>query len=198
MVAPGELEGYLKKKSPKTQGKKMVDVWQRRYFVLGGGELKYYKTEKQASTSDSEALKSIAMSSVHSASANPRHADMLVIDFGGERKVKLQAADERERNAWVAALEQAKLKAWSDQEQMAFDEVAEVARSTKSLASEREGVAEVAHVNVEVVEDKRPNGDSKKPPPRAEPRKAAPRKAASAKTQLVAADSTKQSCCTIM
>ena len=77
-ASSGELEGYLKKKSPKTQGKKMVDVWQKRcdaqppapvsqdaicagwharYFVLAGGELKYYKTEKQASTSDGEALK---------------------------------------------------------------------------------------------------------------------------------------------
>mmetsp|Transcript_51950 Transcript_51950/g.86159 ORF Transcript_51950/g.86159 Transcript_51950/m.86159 type:complete len:112 (+) Transcript_51950:220-555(+) len=91
------MEGYLKKKSPKTQGKKVVDVWQKRYFVLSSGELKYYKTEKQAALSNSEPLKSIALAHVHSAVINPRHADMFVIDLGAERKVKLQAADERGR-----------------------------------------------------------------------------------------------------
>ena len=30
----GEMEGWLKKKSPKSQGKKMVDIWQRRCATL--------------------------------------------------------------------------------------------------------------------------------------------------------------------
>ena len=47
----GSMQGYLKKKSPRTQGKKMVDHWQKRYFVLADHQLKYYKTEKDAASS---------------------------------------------------------------------------------------------------------------------------------------------------
>ena len=122
------MEGYLKKKSPKTQGKHIMDVWQKRYFVLSDAELKYYKTEKAASSSDAEPLKSIAMAQVLAAVVNPRHADMFVVDLGAERKVKLQAADEAERDAWVNAIEKAKLRSWKAQEQASFDEVAAEAR----------------------------------------------------------------------
>ena len=69
----------------------------RRYFVLGEGELKYYKTEKLAGLSSSEPLKSIPLSQVLCATVNPRHADMFVVDLGLERKVKLQASSEAER-----------------------------------------------------------------------------------------------------
>ena len=62
-------------------------------------------------------------SAVHCAAANPKHATMFVVDMGVERKVKLQAATERERDAWVAAIEAAKLRAWAAQEQTAFDGV---------------------------------------------------------------------------
>ena len=122
------MEGYLKKKSPKTQGKMVMDVWQKRYFVLSDAELKYYKTEKAAASSDAEPLKSIAMAQVLAAVVNPRHADMFVVDLGAERKVKLQAADEAERDAWVNAIEKAKLRSWKAQEQASFDEVAAEAR----------------------------------------------------------------------
>ena len=122
------MEGYLKKKSPKTQGKHIMDVWQKRYFVLSDAELKYYKTEKAAASSDAEPLKSIAMAQVLAAVVNPRHADMFVVDLGAERKVKLQAADEAERDAWVSAIEKAKLRSWKAQEQASFDEVAAEAR----------------------------------------------------------------------
>jgi len=109
----GEMEGWLKKKSPKTSGKKVVDIWQRRFFVLSGGELKYFKTEKAAHLSNADSLKSIRLEHVLAAAVNPRHADMFIIDLGLERKVKLQAGSERERDAWVAAIEAAKLKAWA-------------------------------------------------------------------------------------
>ena len=121
------MEGYLKKKSPKSLGGR-ADVWQKRYFVLSDAELKYYKTEKAASSSDAEPLKSIAMAQVLAAVVNPRHADMFVVDLGAERKVKLQAADEAERDAWVNAIEKAKLRSWKAQEQASFDEVAAEAR----------------------------------------------------------------------
>ena len=88
------MEGYLKKKSPKTQGKMLVDVWQKRYFVLTTAQLKYYKDKQGAETSTSsrrEPLKMIAMAQVHSAAANPKHHDMLTIDLGAERKVTLHA-----------------------------------------------------------------------------------------------------------
>ena len=52
-----EKEGYLKKKSPKTQGKKVMDIWQKRYFVLTDGKLMYFKTDKQAAMSNSVPLK---------------------------------------------------------------------------------------------------------------------------------------------
>ena len=88
-------QGYLKKKSPKALGKgKVVDVWQKRYFVLTTSQLKYYKDKQGAETSTSsrrDPLKMIAMAQVHSAAANPKHQDMLTIDLGAERKVKLQA-----------------------------------------------------------------------------------------------------------
>ena len=42
--------------------------------------------------------------------------------------MKLQAATEAERDAWVAAIEAAKLKAWSSQEENAFSQLAEDAR----------------------------------------------------------------------
>ena len=121
------MEGYLKKKSPKSLGGR-ADVWQKRYFVLSDAELKYYKTEKAAASSDAEPLKSIAMAQVLAAVVNPRHADMFVVDLGAERKVKLQAADEAERDAWVNAIEKAKLRSWKAQEQASFDEVAAEAR----------------------------------------------------------------------
>lgn len=122
------MEGWLKKKSPKTQGKKVLDLWQRRYFVLSAGELSYYKTEKAAKSSSAESLKSIRLAEVRSASVNPRHADMFVLDLGHDKKVKLQAADERERDKWVAALEAAKVRAWSQQAQQEHDQIAAEAR----------------------------------------------------------------------
>ena len=62
------------------------------------------------------------------AMANPKHPDMLVIDLGMERKVKLQAGSEAERDAWVIAIEAAKLRAWSRQEENAYNQVVEDAR----------------------------------------------------------------------
>ena len=117
----GEIEGWLKKKSPKAQGSKVVDLWQRRYFVLGGGELRYFKSEKAASLSNAESLKAIRLDQVLGAAPNPKHLDMFLIDLGQERKVKLQAANERERDAWVAAIEAAKLRAWAAAEQASGD-----------------------------------------------------------------------------
>jgi len=114
-AATGEMEGWLKKKSPKTQGSKVLDLWQRRYFVLRDGGLSYYKTEKAASLSNAESLKSIRLEQVLGASSNPRHHEMFLIDLGQERKVKLQAATKDERDAWVAAIEAAKVKAWAKQ-----------------------------------------------------------------------------------
>ena len=99
--------------------------------MLAGGELKYFKTEKLAHMSNPEPLKSIALSEVLCTTVNPKHVDMFVIDLGVERKVKLQAASEGERDAWVKALEQAKLKAWSAQEHDAFQQVADEVRRTQ-------------------------------------------------------------------
>jgi uncharacterized membrane protein YgcG len=136
----GEMEGWLKKKSPKTQGKKLMDVWQKRYFVLSGGELKYFKTEKSAHLSNADSLKAIRVADVRSAMGNPRHADMFVIDLGLEKKVKLQASTEQERDAWVAAIEAAKLKAWSRQEQEEYNEVLQgVRNSTPPTTSPAQG-----------------------------------------------------------
>ena len=134
----------LKKKSPKTTAaKKAIDAWQKRYFVLSAGELRYYKvrrpqapsllsrtgtlahhlatrarlqSEKAAHMSNGESLKAISLEQILWATVNPRHPDAFVLDLGQERKVKLQAASEGERDAWVAAIEAAKLKhvpAWA-------------------------------------------------------------------------------------
>lgn len=137
-ASSGEMEGWLKKKSPKTQGKKMMDVWQKRYFVLSAGELKYYKTEKAAHLSNAESLKAIRLEHVIAATANPRHADMFIIDLGLERKVKLQAGSEQERDAWVAAIEAAKLKAWNSQEENAFRQVVQETRRPGGGSGSRE------------------------------------------------------------
>ena len=92
MAAPAfEMEGWLKKKSPKAQGMKVIELWQKRYFVLGGGGLRYYKTEKAAQSSSADSLKAIRLEQVLWATPNPRHDDMFIIDLGQERKVKLQA-----------------------------------------------------------------------------------------------------------
>ncbi|KAL1511342.1 hypothetical protein AB1Y20_006145 [Prymnesium parvum] len=131
------MQGWLKKKSPKTQGKKVMDVWQKRYFVLSGGELKYYKNEKLAGLSNSEPLKSIALSHVLCATVNPKHNDMFVIDLGLERKVKLQANSEPERDAWVAAIEEAKLKAWSAQEEHALQITVDEVKKARMPSSEQ-------------------------------------------------------------
>jgi len=115
-ASSGEMEGWLKKKSPKTSvAKKAVDAWQKRYFVLSGGELRYYKSEKAAHMSNGESLKSIRLEQVLWATVNPRHPDAFVIDLGHERKVKLQASNEAERDAWVTAIEAAKRKASASQ-----------------------------------------------------------------------------------
>ena len=113
------MQGYLKKKSPKspkTHGHTVVDIWQKRYFVLSDHQLKYYKTEKDAASSSAEPLKMIALVNVQCAAPNPKHTDMFLIDLGADRKVKLQAASEADRDAWVAALEQSKVEAWSKQD----------------------------------------------------------------------------------
>ena len=58
----------------------------------------------------------ISLEQILWATVNPRHPDAFVLDLGQERKVKLQAASEGERDAWVAAIEAAKLKhvpAWA-------------------------------------------------------------------------------------
>jgi hypothetical protein len=107
--ASGEMEGWLKKKSPKAAGSsKILDSWQRRYFVLGGGELKYFKSEKAASLSNAESLKAIPISQIFGAYPNPKHTEMFLVDLGNDRKVKLQAGTERERDAWVAAIDAAR------------------------------------------------------------------------------------------
>ena len=99
----------LKKKSPKTTtAKKALDAWQKRYFVLSGGELRYYKSEKTANMSNGESIKSISLEQVLCATVNPRQPEAFVIDLGHDRKVKLQAASEAERDEWVAAIEAAK------------------------------------------------------------------------------------------
>jgi hypothetical protein len=95
----------------------------RRYFVLSGGELKYFKTEKAAHVSNADSLKSIRLEHVLAATTNPKHTDMFMINLGMEQKVKLQAGSEAERDAWVKAIEAAKLKAWSTQEENAFHQV---------------------------------------------------------------------------
>ena len=101
----------LKKKSPKTSAaKKAMDAWQKRYFVLSGGTLSYYKTEKAAHMSNGESLKAISLEQVVRATVNHKHSESFVIDLGKERKVKLQAASEAERDAWVGALDAAKRK----------------------------------------------------------------------------------------
>ena len=87
------MQGYLKKKSPRAQGSnKVVDSWQKRYFVLANNQLKYFKTEKDAASSSAEPLKMISLAHVQQAAPNPKHADMFMIDLGSDRKVKLQAA----------------------------------------------------------------------------------------------------------
>ena len=129
------MEGWLRKKSPRTQGRHVVDIWQRRYFVLDDGQLRYYKTEKAAHASSADALKSIQLASVFAAENNPRHADMFVIDLGAERKIKLQAESVRVRDAWVAAIEAAKVKAWAEQHQSAYDAVASQPRSRCQTAT---------------------------------------------------------------
>ena len=65
--------------------------------------------------SNGESLKSIRLEQVLWATVNPRHPDAFVIDLGHERKVKLQAANEAERDAWVTAIEAAKRKASASQ-----------------------------------------------------------------------------------
>ena len=65
--------------------------------MLSGGELKYFKNEKEAHLSNSQPLKSIPLSEVLCATVNPRHADMFVVDLGGDKKVKLQATSEHDR-----------------------------------------------------------------------------------------------------
>ena len=79
------MQGYLKKKSPKspkTHGHTVVDIWQKRYFVLSDHQLKYYKTEKDAASSSAEPLKMIALVNVQCAAPNPKHTDMFLIDLG--------------------------------------------------------------------------------------------------------------------
>jgi len=127
------MQGYLKKKSPKMQGKKVVDVWQKRFFVLDKADeqLKYYKTEKNAASSSEEPLKSIALVQVHCAVANPKHANMFTIDLGAERKVKLQALSEEDRDAWVAAIQSSKAAASAKQEKEA-DRGAELAATSRT------------------------------------------------------------------
>lgn len=109
----------------------------RRYFVLSGGELKYFKTEKAAHVSNADSLKSIRLEHVLAATVNPRHTDMFIIDLGLERKVKLQAGSEAERDSWVAAIEAAKLKAWSTQEENAFHQVNDRPLALHPQSSER-------------------------------------------------------------
>mmetsp|Transcript_71529 Transcript_71529/g.159059 ORF Transcript_71529/g.159059 Transcript_71529/m.159059 type:complete len:198 (-) Transcript_71529:554-1147(-) len=132
-----EMQGWLKKKSPKTQGKRVLDVWQKRFFVLSAGELKYFKNEKDAFLSNSQPLKAIPLHIVLCAQVNPKHTDMFVVDLGNDKKVKLQATSERDRDNWVAALESAKMKAWTAEEERASFSVLEEARRSREQEEAR-------------------------------------------------------------
>lgn len=94
------------------------------------------QTEKAAHMSNGESLKSIRLDQVLWATINPRHTDSFVIDLGHDRKVKLQAASERERDAWVAAIEVAKTKAATAQaENTANNAMSTGSRSTPGVSS---------------------------------------------------------------
>ena len=102
----------------------------------------------------------IAMAQVHSAAPNPKHLDMLTIDLGAERKVKLQAASEEDRDAWVVAIEQSKVEAWSRQEgQEATREQAPTADATLQIASpqrvrlEEEGAPSKVEIKADLLDD---------------------------------------------
>ena len=193
-----EMEGWLKKKSPKTQGKKEMDVWQKRYFVLIDGALRYYKSES-AAASGAVALKSILLNQVLSATTNPRHPNMFIVDMGQERKVKLQAASETECDGWVRSLEAAKLRAWAAQEESAFDDLVQDVRASQALASASasgQGGARAASPGPRTSPEN-PAGTSKSNPKRNEIKQRNERY----KTELLhkqpASKSKKNSCCII-
>ena len=102
-----QMQGYLKKKSPRNQGKTVVDHWQKRYFVIEGSRVRYYQqqpgTKAGESGSDEKGVIELRGAKMNVGSP-PTHFD--VLDSAG-RMWHLQAQTLTESEGWVRALREA-------------------------------------------------------------------------------------------
>ena len=86
---------------------------------------------------------------------------MFVIDLGDERKIKLQAENERMRDAWVNAIEEAKQLAWSAEEQSAYDAVASASSSSLRATTSASSLSQMANRDVELELAERPDSPNR-------------------------------------
>lgn len=103
-MASKTKEGYLMKKSPG-----MLKMWQRRWFVLDGGVVTYYKNHAEVGI---RFLKQIKVEDIDDVIApDDERSGTQLSDFDfmlvlGEKSMTLRAGSIEEREAWVACLAQ--------------------------------------------------------------------------------------------
>jgi len=95
-------EGYLMKKSPG-----MLKMWQRRWFVLEGGELTYYKNHAEVGIRFLKQIKVEEIDDVIPPDDERSGTQLSDFDFMlslGDKSMTLRAGSIEEREAWVACL----------------------------------------------------------------------------------------------
>ena len=95
-------EGYLMKKSPG-----MLKMWQRRWFVLDGGELTYYKNHAEVGIRFLKQIKVEEIEDVIPPDDERSGTQLSDFDFMltlGDKTLTLRAGSIEEREAWVACL----------------------------------------------------------------------------------------------
>jgi hypothetical protein len=100
--AMSKKEGYLMKKSPG-----MLKMWQRRWFVLDGGELTYYKNHAEVGIRFLKQIKVEEIEDVIPPDDESSGTQLSDFDFMltlGDKSLTLRAGSIEEREAWVACL----------------------------------------------------------------------------------------------
>ena len=100
--AMSKKEGYLMKKSPG-----MLKMWQRRWFVLDGGELTYYKNHAEVGIRFLKQIKVEEIEDVIPPDDERSGTQLSDFDFMltlGDKSMTLRAGSIEEREAWVACL----------------------------------------------------------------------------------------------
>ena len=123
------LEGYLSKKSPaRFRG------WQPRYFILGNGLLRYYKTKPEDDQIDESMLGAVHVAGVLSIFNVTNDKECLSFVLKTEaRTFELKASNRNECKEWIRAIDEARSKMQNDAQ--ALEETVQEVEMRKATAA---------------------------------------------------------------